>query len=521
MTYPEHYGQLSPEILMAEALHQFVPELPMPNDKHWPLYMHKSEMREQAAEELSDLVERLAEPVQGVTPELVRQIIGRHDLDPEEWLQVNQDGSFGVSGGFSEPGDTRHVFDRHGRLRRFEKWVVPSEGRHVRFGQVSAESFTYDAAGYITSHWVDDFTGWYIDNFDYAADYSTGAARQVPIRMTRTWLDSGYPGQKKPIAPMAVDLADWQGWLDDNRTGGYEHLARNRIRPAERIFQTYEVREDRSGIRFGSVAELEDALVNYGGALRAFVRERITQSLEKTWSEVRLSGDPKLSRMAFHHFGAGDGTGLFASQDIRIEISKSGIELFMERDEPALAACLGKKQGLRGIFIYAPVNQSGQEGSFFVDVVAACQQLDIDISSKELEDYIGKNFGNKTLGALWLHEDASGVDLSAHLIMTTRDSRDVDLMHFISNDSQAVWGPLPKRTFETDAAAEPLLCIRILPRNREPFVRGSWLSKAVVVPAHSAYNASHVARTEQIARGFVDKIQAAIAGNPTEPADSH
>jgi len=481
--------------LTLESRGVFYPE--SSNDM-WPVRLHDEKIKQVVEESLPEMVQALSQPVEVVGKDKVQEIFrsGSVSKRPRQWSFVDEkEGGYSMrSMGFREKREgseyiisgIKYTFDKNGRMTRLE--YIDDDRQSYHTGQSTfSESFTYDKDGYLTqrSLW-EQYKQPVVDRFDYA---TAPDGKKTPTLMTRTGRTDG-----KDTKPITVDLSHWQDWLETN-PNGFARVEKESLNPQELKIEGYTVNEHRSGIHFAHLEHLEHALIMYGtgnisgetaqrynekaytemggpmgGALFAFagrgdmpkfVQEQIMERVSQAYEAVQNSRNPNASEKVYKSFDY-DGVGQFHKTSVDVEVTKGGVELHLsaayvgDQVEESLAKAMGQERGFRSATIEVPVNQTGRDGYFLVDVAEACKKMGLPVTDEQAGKYITEWFeayqgqaGKSSYEAKYGERPVLWEDPSKGVTATldfTRDDydADVDLQQFFSADERSIWGPLPK-----------------------------------------------------------------------------
>ncbi len=508
--------------LTLESRAVFYPE--STNDM-WPIRLHDEKIREIVEKSLPEMVQALSQPVEPAAKDKVQEIFrsGRASQRQRSWEFTDEkDGGYSMrSKGFREKREgheyiisgIKYAFDRNGRMSKLE-YIDDEQYSYSRGQTTFSESFMYDSDGYLIQRSIwEQYKQPVVDRFDYA---TAPDGKKTPTIITRTSRVDG-----KDTKPITVDLAHYQEWLDTN-PNGFVRVEKESLNPHELKIQGYTVSEHRSGIHFAHPEHLEHALIMYGtgnisgetaqrynekaytdmggplgGALFAFagrgdmpkfVQEQIMERVSQAYEAVQNSRNPDASEKVYRSFDY-DGVGQFHKTSVDVEVTKKGIELHLgaayvgDQVEESLAKAMGKERGFRSATVEVPVNQTGRDGYFLVDVAEACQKMGLPVTEEQAGKYITQwfeayqgqaekssyeaKYGKRPV--LW-EDPSKGVTVTLDFERDDHDA-DVDLQQFFSADDRAIWGPLPKniRSPEKDARATyPKVRVLVQPQG-DPF----------------------------------------------------
>ncbi|HPR09577.1 hypothetical protein KDA06_02665 [Candidatus Saccharibacteria bacterium] len=548
--FPDGFPKVGEFVDEAITLESRFPQIVMPRDSMWPLRIHDEATKEAAAEALPQLVATLSEPIAPASETQLRALFATNPHDRRHgWTARKTDEGLTYStAAYVTPEDAHgrsqifygvnYTFDTNGRLVKRE--YIEDERSYDRGRPNFQEYLKYDDYGFLTERltWAEYETSM-TDRFEYTTDEN---GRKVPAKMARTQKVKADDYSVSDSDPMTVDLANYEEWLATN-PNGFAALTREQLAPNEFEVKDFEVTENRRGILFAHPEQLEHALVMYGdgsyptpgdktalehndeafteahgplggalfslmarsGDMREFVKNRITDKVQRKWEDVQQSDDTNAEEFAGFDFDY-DGAGHFHKTGGDITITKSGIELKMHAAyvgdgvEDQLASALQTKRGLRSASITVPVNQTEREGYFFVDVKAACDALGIPVTDEDVANYLSeylfenddaptssydRKYGKQPV--LW-HDEDTGV--TVQLVTERHDyDSDTDVDAFFQHDSTSIWGPLPRevRRVSDDKKNMPKL-------------------KVIVEPVGNPFAPETTERTDDIVRSYMMKL---------------
>lgn len=494
--------------LTLESRAVFYPES---SDNMWPIKLHNEKIKQVVEKSLPEMVQALSQPVESVHKDKVQEIFrwGRVSQRHRRWeFKDEEEGGYSMmSRGFRENrGGSENIifgikctFDKNGRMVRYEyiddlEYIndleyIDYNPRLYYTGQtIFSVSFVYDSDGYLVqrSLWK-EYKPPIFDRFDYA---TASDGKKTPTLMTRTLRIDG-----KDTKPITVDLAHYQEWLENN-PNGFVRVEKESLNPQELKIEGYTVSEHRSGIHFAHPEDLERALIMYGtgnipdetpyrynekvftesggplsgalfdlvagrGDIQSFVQKQIMELVSEAYETVQNSQNPDAKEKVHLPFDY-DGVGHFHKTSVDVEVTKKGFELHLraayvgDQVEESLAKAMGKERGFRSATIEVPVNQTGRDGYFLIDIAEVCQKIGLPVTEEKVGKYITEWFESYRRQSeksgyearygerLVLWEDPSkGVTVTLDFERYDYDA-DVDLLQFFSADERSIWGPLPK-----------------------------------------------------------------------------
>jgi hypothetical protein len=502
--FPDRGEYINPPVTIDSRF----PHTPTPRLALWPTQMHVDDVRIEAEAAIPVLTENIATPIMPATKSELAAMFAKNPHDRRlPWTR--KDGEGGVTtyttGAYEGVTDAKgstplfdgvnYTFDENGRL--IQREYIEGERSYDRGRPRYQEFFTYDDGGYLTERttWA-KYEQSITDRFDYTTDEN---GTKSPSKLTRTVkvrTDYDYEDSE----PMVVDLANFNEWVSEN-PNGIKSISPEELAPKELIIDDFEVSERRSGIHFAHPEQVEHALVMYGegaypliagetalehnvkafsesagddraGAMLGmfamksdigqFVRERITDEVQKKWKAVQKTRNKDASESVRFSFDY-DGAGHFHKSHGDIEITKDGLVLTLgaayvgDQVEDTLATALGKKRGLRSATIKVPVNQTEKEGYFYADLRAVCDKLGIDVTDEQISDYLSEHINEGVDAETVKHNRVWGSNKKAPLwqdpktgaraVIVTQDrdyETDTDLQEMFGRSETSLWGPLPK-----------------------------------------------------------------------------